>query len=432
MSTGRSGARWVGRLSTRRFSLQRLLIILSVIGPGLITANADNDAGGVTTYATVGATFGYEMIWGLILVTISLIVIQEMAARLGTVTGRGLADLIREEFGVKPAFLAMLTLLVANLATTASEFAGMAASLEIFGVARWITIPLMAIVVWVSVTTGSYRRLERIFLAVSLAFVTYIISGFLIRPEWPTVLRHAVVPSFRWDTHFLLLFVGMVGTTITPWMQFYLQASVVDKGLTAQDLRYVRWDVTLGSLWSDLVAFFIIVDTAATLFPHGIQITQAGDAARALEPFAGHYASVLFASGLFAASFLGAAILPLSTAYAISEAFGFERSVNRAWREAPIFFWLFTSILGIGALLPLIPRISLVKLMLFAQDVNGFLLPVILLFMLRLVNNHRLMGPHTNGPIYNLIVWATVLMIVGLTCALLAGSFLPGLLAGGK
>ncbi|MBE3583969.1 MAG: Nramp family divalent metal transporter [Limnochordaceae bacterium] len=403
----------------------RLMLSLSVIGPGLVTANADNDPGGITTYSTVGATFGYDMLWGLILVTISLVVIQEMAARLGTVTGRGLADLIREEFGVKMAFLAMLTLLLANLATTASEFAGMAASLEIFGVPRWVTIPITAVVVWWSVTAGSYRRLERIFLILAGAFITYILSGLLIRPDWGMVLRQAVVPRFHWTPSFMLLFVGMVGTTITPWMQFYLQASVVDKGLTVQDLHYVRWDVTIGSLWSDLVSFFIIVTTAATLFPHGIHIQTAEDAARALEPFAGAYATILFAVGLFAAGFLAAAILPLSTAYALSEAFGFERSVNRSWKEAPVFFWLFTSILGIGALLPLIPGLSLVRMMLFAQDVNGFLLPVILIFMLRLVNNRRLMGTHTNGPVYNVIVWVTVLFLVLLTLVLLGSTILP-------
>lgn len=408
--------------------LQGLILVLSIIGPGLVTANADNDAGGIATYATVGAQFGYDMLWGLLLVTISLIVVQEMSARMGAVTGRGLADLIREEFGVKWAFVAMLTLLVANVAVTASEFAGMAAALEIFGISRYLTIPVMALVIWWAVTAGSYRALEKVFLALALTFLTYIVSGFMTHPDWGVVLRHLAVPTFRLDPQFMLLFVAMVGTTITPWMQFYLQASVVDKGLSAKDVGYERLDVAVGSLWSDLVSFFIIVSTAGTLFVHHVRVETAADAARALEPFAGPYAAALFAMGLFGASVLAAAVLPLSTAYAMSEAFGFERSVNRSLREAPVFFSLFTAIVAIGALLPLIPGLSLIRVMLFAQYLNGFLLPVILIFMLRLINNRQLMGKYVNGPVYNLIVWVTVLFIIALTVLLLAGSLFPGLL----
>lgn len=408
--------------------LQGLILVLSIIGPGLVTANADNDAGGIATYATVGAQFGYDMLWGLLLVTISLMVVQEMSARMGAVTGRGLADLIREEFGVKWAFVAMLTLLVANVAVTASEFAGMAAALEIFGISRYLTIPVMALVIWWAVTAGSYRALEKVFLVLALTFLTYIVSGFMIHPDWGVVLRHLAVPTFRLDPQFMLLFVAMVGTTITPWMQFYLQASVVDKGLSAKDVGYERLDVAVGSLWSDLVSFFIIVSTAGTLFVHHVRVETAADAARALEPFAGRYAAALFAMGLFGASVLAAAVLPLSTAYAMSEAFGFERSVNRSLREAPVFFSLFSAIVAIGALLPLIPGLSLIRVMLFAQYLNGFLLPVILIFMLKLINNRQLMGKYVNGPVYNLIVWVTVLFIIALTVLLLAGSLFPGLL----
>lgn len=405
--------------------MRRLVLFLSVIGPGLVTANADNDAGGIATYATVGAHYGYDLLWALILITVSLAVVQEMAARMGAVTGRGLADLIREEFGVKWAFVAMITLLIANLAVTASEFAGMAAALEIFHFSRYLTVPVMALFIWWAVVARSYRGLERIFLVLSLSFLTYIVSGFLSKPNWSEVLRHVLVPTFRLEADFMLLFVAMVGTTITPWMQFYLQASVVDKGLSTEDLKYERWDVLLGSFWSDLVAFFIIVSAAGTLFARGVRIETAGDVAVALEPLAGRYAAVLFAVGLFGASALAAAILPLSTAYAVSEAFGFERSVDRSWREAPVFFSLFTAILGGGALLTLLPGLSLVKLMLFAQNVNGFLLPIILIFMLKLVNNHRIMGEYVNGPLYNLVVWATALFIIALTLLLLGQALFP-------
>ncbi len=405
--------------------LQMLAVALSVIGPGLVTANADNDAGGITTYASVGASYGYEMLWGLLLITISLGIVQEMSARMGAVTGKGLSDLIREEFGVKWTLVAMLTLLFSNMATTAAEFAGIAAAMEIFGVSRYMAVPLIGAALWLAVTRGSYKQLEKLFLAMSLVFATYVISGFLAKPEWPVVMRSLVTPTFRWEPQFVVLFIGLIGTTITPWMQFYLQSSVVDKGISAKEYRWERLDVLFGAFVTDFVSFFIIVSTAATLHQHGITVETAKDAALALRPLAGNYAAILFALGLFGASVLAAAILPLSTSYAICEAFGWESSVNRRFNEAPVFFALFTFLMLFGMSVALVPGISLVKLMLFAQIICGILVPIIMVFQLKLINNRRLMGKYANNRFYNVVAWVTVGFVNLLTVLLIVFTLFP-------
>ncbi|WP_271629365.1 Nramp family divalent metal transporter [Caldicellulosiruptor sp. DIB 104C] len=404
--------------------LKRILFILSVIGPGLVTATADNDASGIATYAMVGAMFGYKMLWGLFLITISLAVIQEMAARMGVVTGKGLSDLIREHFGVKMTFFAMITLLIANLTTTIGEFAGIAASLEIFGVSKYISVPLTAIFVWYIINKGSYKKTEKFFLALMVIYISYIISGFLAKPEWKEVFKNTFVPSFSFNSSFILIFIAMIGTTITPWMQFYLQSSVVDKGVDVKNLKYQRWDVFLGAFWTDFIAFFIIVATAATLHKHGIVIETAEDAAKALQPFAGKYASALFAVGLFGASLLGAHILPLSTAYAVTEAFGLENGLNKKMREAPVFYGLILLFIVIGAGVILLPNIPLIKLMIIAQEINGILLPIILIYMLKLTNDKEIMGEYVNSRAFNIIAWITVVFIIILTLILLVEPFL--------
>jgi NRAMP (natural resistance-associated macrophage protein)-like metal ion transporter len=404
---------------------KNLFLFLSIMGPGIITASADNDAGGIATYATVGASYGYEMLWVLFLITFSLCVVQEMNARMGAVTGKGLSDLIREQFGVKMTFLAMSVLLVANIATTIAEFAGIAASMEIFGISKYISVPIAAVVIWTLVVKGSYKKVERVFLGLCLVFITYVISGFLVHPPWGTIAQKTFTPSFQLESHYLLVFIGTIGTTITPWMQFFIQSSVVDKGVTLKDYKYIRADVLFGAFVTSFVAFFIIVATAATLHESGIQVNTVKDAAVALKPIAGQAASYLFAIGLFGASMLAGTVLPLSTAYAICEAFGLESGVNKRFDEAPVFFWLYTIVIVLGAGCVLIPDISLILVMLVSQDVNGILLPVILFFMLRLVNNKKLMGEYTNGPIFNIIAWGTAIALIILTCLLLVMTIYP-------
>ncbi|MGE5529967.1 MAG: Nramp family divalent metal transporter, partial [Patescibacteria group bacterium] len=400
-----------------------------VLGPGLVTANADNDAGGITTYTQAGALYGYKMLFGLFLITFSLGVIQEMAARMGAVTGKGLSDLIREEFGVRWTCFAMLVLLVANVAVTVAEFAGIAASFTVFGLARWnfLIIPLITALLWLLVVKGSYRLVERAFLALSVIFLAYVISGIRGRPDWGEVAHHLFTPHFELNAGYIMTFIGVIGTTITPWMQFYLQSSVVDKGITAKEYRYERYDVLFGAFVTDFVSFFIMVSAAAAIYytagPRLIE--DPAMAAQALRFVAGRYSALLFAVGLFGASVLAAPILPLSTSYAICEAFGWESGIDRRFREAPVFYGLFTAMIVLGAgfiLLPWVQR-NLVKVMLFSQFLNGLLVPIIMVFMLRLVNNRRLMGEHVNGPIYNTIAWITVAAINLLTVLMLVSTF---------
>ncbi|HZU07727.1 MAG TPA: divalent metal cation transporter [Chloroflexota bacterium] len=406
---------------------RRLGLFLAIIGPGIITATSNNDAGGITTYSIAGAHYGYSLLWALLLATISLAVTQEIGARTGAVTGKGLAALIRENYGVRVTCFAMLALLIANQATTISEFAGVAASLEIFGVPRFLGVPVVAALVWYIVIHGNYKNVERVFLGFSLVYLSYVITGLLVGPPWGEVLRQTVIPSFSLDAGYLLTFVALVGTTITPWGQFFVQAYVVDKGITTKEYPYTRLDVLIGSFLTDFISFFIIVATAATLFANGWHIEDARDAALALEPLAGPLAQYLFALGLLNASMLAASIVPLATAYAITEAFGWEAGVDRSFKEAPAFNGIYTFTLVLAALVVLIPGLPLVTVMLVAQTVNGILLPVVLVLAARLADDPELMGKHANGPFLRLLVWLTVAAVVALTVLLLVATLVPPL-----
>ncbi|MBI5304923.1 MAG: Nramp family divalent metal transporter [Chloroflexi bacterium] len=409
----------------KRIPNKKFLAFLAIMGPGLVTSTADNDAGGIATYATVGAAYGYQMLWILLLITISLAVVQEMIARMGVVTGKGLSDLIREEFGVKTTAFAMLTLLVANVATTIAEFAGIAAASELLGIPKWIAVLLSALFVWFIVVRGNYKRAEKIFLALSLVFIAYVFAGFLAKPDWGDVARGLVTPTIVPETKFFLLFIATVGTTITPWMQFYLQGSIVDKGLKVEEYAYARADVLFGALVTDFFSFFMIVATGATLYVSGNRvIDSAAQAAAALVPIAGELAGEMFALGLLGASLLAASILPLSTAYAVCEAFGWERGVNQTWEDAPVFYGLYTGMIVIGAAVALIPDVPLITLLLASQTVNGILLPVILVLMLRLANIKRLMGKYANSRLANIIGWGTALIVIAATIVLLVSTAL--------
>ncbi len=404
-----------------------LLTYLAILGPGMVAANAGNDAGGIATYATVGADYGYKLLWVLIPIAISLGLVQEMCARMGVVTGKGLADLIRERFGVRWTALLMLALLIANGGVTVSEFVGIAAATELFGVPRYVSVPLAAASVWWLVVKGSYKRVERIFLIMSLVFLGYIVSAFLARPAWGEVAREIVRPSFQLTPAYLFTFVALVGTTISPYMQVYVQSSVVEKGMTVDSYRLVRADVWTGTIFAISIAFFIVVSTAATLNPHGIRIETAAEAARALEPLAGPYAQILFATGLFGASMLAAGVLPLATAYSISEALGFEKGVSRSFREAPIFLGIFTFLVGTGALVAMIPGLPLIRVLLVTQVINGLLLPIILVSVLLLVNDRELMGEHRNGRLFNIAAWLTTIIVSALSLLLMASTLFPNL-----
>ena len=404
---------------------KKLLLFLAVMGPGLITACADNDAGGIATYSTAGAHYGYSLLWMLFAITFSLALCQEMCARMGAVTGKGLSDLIREEFGIRWTFFAMAVLLVANVGVTIADFAGIAASLEIFGITRYVSVPVAALVIWLVIIKGSYRMMEYIFFVFGAFQLCYVVAGSLAPVHWGLALRSLVIPSFRMDPGYLMIAIAMIGTTITPWMQFYLQASVVDKGITAKLYKYEKADVLFGAFVTDFIAFFIIVTCAATLFSHGVRVESAQDAALALAPISSRFASALFAIGLFGASILTASIVPLSTAYAVSEAFGFESGVSKKFSEAPVFFGLFTFMILIGVAAVLYPGLSLIKVMVLSQTVNGILLPVVLIFILLLVNRPEVMGKHVNGRIYNLVSWATAAGIILLTILLLVTTLFP-------
>lgn len=394
------------------------LLLLSVLGPGLITANAGNDAGGVFTYVTVGASYGYKMIWGLILITISLAVVQEMNARMAIVTGKGLASLIRENFGVKLTFLAMLVLVIANFGVSLADFAGIAVSLELFGISKYISVPVFAVAIWLLVSNGSYKRVEKIFLAFTLVFFGYIISCFLVRPDWGAVFQQSVMPTLTMSQGFLVTFIGMIGTTITPYMQFYLQSSVVDKRMKLSELKYAQIDACFGAVWGNVIAFFIIVCTAAALFKEGAVISSAQQAALALAPLAGHFATILFGAGLLGASVLACAVIPLSTSYAVCEAFGFESGVDNRASDAPTFYGIYTLMIILGAVVVLIPGLSLVRLTLFTQQLAGVLCPVILIFMTLLVNNKRIMENYANNKIQNVLSVATVVFILAMSVLL--------------
>ncbi len=407
----------------RRWKIQ-ILIFMAVVGPGFITANVDNDTGGIFTYSAAGAHFGYSLLWTMIPVTVALIVVQEMAARMGAVTGKGLSDLIREEFGFRITFLLMLGLVVVNFANVVAEFAGVASSLELFRVPRWASVPGAALLVWLIVVKGSYKSVEKVFLAASLFYICYIVAGVLAKPDWLTAAIATVTPPTRAEMTsgvYLYATIGVVGTTIAPWMQFYLQASIVEKGITERQYGASRLDVITGCFFTDIVAWFIVVACAATLFTHGYHdIKDAADAAYALRPLAGDYAYILFAAGLFNASLFSASILPISTAYTVCEGLGFESGVGKKFREAPVFYWLYTVLIVLGGGLVLLPNFPLVKVIIFSQVLNGILLPFILVFMLLLINKRELMGKHINSRFYNFVAWGTAIILIAMTVAMLA------------
>jgi Mn2+/Fe2+ NRAMP family transporter len=400
----------------------RLALFLAVVGPGFITANVDNDAGGIYTYSLAGAQFGYSLLWTMIPITIALVVVQEMASRMGAVTGKGLSDLIREEFGFRVTFFLMLALVVTNFGNVVAEFAGVASSLELFGWSRYIVVPVAAVIVWLIVVQGTYRSVEKIFLLASGFYVAYIVAGLLAHPDWKaaavaTVSRPSSIGIRNYG--YLFMVIGLVGTTIAPWMQFYLQASVVEKGVTARQYRASRWDVILGCLFTDVVAWFIIVACAATLYAKGHHdIRDAADAAQALRPLAGEYAYLLFAAGLFNASLFAASILPISTSYAVCEGLGFEAGLDKKFHEAPAFYWLYTLLIVAGAGVLLVPRFPLVHVMVLSQVVNGVLLPFVLIFMMLLANDRELMGEHANTRWYNVTSWITIVVMIVLTVAM--------------
>ena len=399
----------------------RILIFFAVVGPGFITANVDNDAGGIWTYSAAGAEFGHMLLWTMIPITVALIVIQEMSARMGAVTGKGLSDLIREEFGLRATFLMMIGLLIVNFGNVITEFAGIATSLELFGLSKYVTVPICAVIVWLIVVKGQYKSVEKVFLVASFFYVTYIIGGFLAKPAWSDALIATIKPpsiaAFH-NTRYLYVVIGLVGTTIAPWMQFYLQASIVEKGVTKRQYKTSRLDVIAGCVFTDIVAWFIIVACAATLYVHGHHdIRDAADAAQALRPLAGQYAYILFAMGLFNASLFAASILPLSTAYAVCEGLGFESGVDKKFSEAPVFYWLYTILIAAGAGVILTPNLPLVKISILSQVVNGLVLPFVLIFMLLLVNRKELMGEYVNSRLFNVIAWTTTIVMIALTVA---------------
>ena len=399
-------------------------IFFAILGPGIITACADNDAGGITTYSIAGAHFGYSLLWMLLITTFCLAVVQEICARMGAVTGKGLSDLICENFGLKWTFFAMTILLIANIFTLIANFAGIAASLEIFGFTKWLSVPVVAFLIWYTVLKGSYKTVERIFLVFCLAQFAYVFSGILANPDWGLALKSTFVPSFQFDSHYLLIFIGVIGTTITPWMQFYIQSAVRDKGITVRQYKYERAGVLFGAFFTDFISFFIIVSCAATLYKMGVNINSAKDAAIALAPIAGNFAETLFALGLFGASTLTASIVSLSSAYAICEAFGWENGINKQFREAPVFYGLYTFLIILAASVVLLPSLPLIFVMLLSQEINGILLPFILVFMILLVNNKRIMGTHVNSRFYNVMAWFTVIALIVLTGILLVSAFL--------
>jgi len=404
---------------------KNLLFFLSVMGPGIITANIDNDASGITTYSVAGARFGYGLLWTLLPTTVALVVIQETIARMGVITGKGLSDLIRENFGVKTAFFMMLGLFVANFGNTVANLAGWAASMEILGFSKFVMVPVGAISIWILVTKGSYRFVEKILLFACLLYFGYVISGFMAKPDWGPVLKSAVIPQMRWNAEYVVLSIAIIGTTITPWMQFYLQSSIAEKGIKKEQYKASRLDVIIGCFITDIVSFFIIVTCGALLFPHGIRINEASEAALALKPLAGEYAYLVFSVCLANASLLGAIIVPLATAYYVCEAMGWEAGINKTFKEAPQFMWIYTLTIALASLVIMIPGAPLVFLMVLSAVVNGLLLPFVLIFALLLVNNRKLMGEHTNSRTYNYISWATIITIIILTSFLVVTTFIP-------
>ena len=409
--------RWLKNWKTRT------LLLLAVIGPGFITANVDNDAGGIYTYSLAGAQFGYKLLWTIIPMTVALIVIQEMCARMGAVTGKGLSDLIREEYGLRITFLIMVALVFTNFGNIMAEFAGVASSMKLFGVSKYISVPAAAVVVWLIVVKGNYKTVEKVFLAASFFYIAYIIAGVLSRPNWTEAALGTMKPPSETALQqhdYVYMVTGIIGATIAPWMQFYLQASVVEKGISMRHYRATRLDVLVGSIFAPIVAAFIIIACAATLYMAGHrELQDAADAAKALAPLAGRYASILFAAGLFNASLFAASILPLSTAYTVCEGLGFESGLDRRFDEAHVFYWLYTVLVGAGAAIVLLPRFPLLKILVLSQVLNGVLLPFVLIFMLLLVNKPSLMGKYVNSSLFNWVAWITAGVMIVLSLLLI-------------
>jgi len=396
-------------------------LFLMLMGPGIITSNVDNDAGGITTYSLAGAQFGLRLVWSLVPIMISLIVVQEMCSRMGVVTGKGLQDLIREKFGARITFYLMIGMFLTNMGNVISEFAGVAAGMEVFGVSKYVSVPISAILVWGIVIKGTYQSVEKIFLGACVFYLAYIVTGVVVQPDWGEVLA-AFVPRMTLEPAETTMIIGLVGTTIAPWMQFYLQASIVEKGIRIEEYKYARWDVILGSVAVHVVAFFIILVCAQTLHKAGVVIETARDAALALEPLAGSYCTWLFAFGLVNASLFSASILPLSTTYLICEGLGWETGIDKKFVEAPEFYGFYSLMIFLGAGIILLPDMPLIGIMYVSQVVNGVVLPLVLVFILLLVNDRRLMREHVNGPIFNLVAWLTVAVMIGLTGVLLVTS----------
>ncbi|HEU5341099.1 Nramp family divalent metal transporter [Edaphobacter sp.] len=397
----------------------RIILFLAVLGPGFITANVDNDAGGILTYSQAGAQFGYTLLWTMIPITLALIVVQEMCARMGAVTGKGLSDLIREEFGLRVTFFMLVLLVIVNFGNVITEFSGIAGSMQLFHISKYLSVPICVVIVWALVVKGDYKSVEKVFLTASVFYIAYIIAGVLSRPDWHTALVETVrlPPRAAWSTKsYIYMTVGVIGTTITPWMQFYLQSSIVEKGVSVRQYKASRLDVIVGSIFTDVVAWFIVVACAATLYTHGIRnIADPSDAAGAMKPLAGDYAFILFAAGLFNASLFAASILPLSTAYTVCEGLGLESGLDKSFKEARFFYWFYTLLLAAGAAIVLIPNFPLVRFSILSQVLNGVLLPVVLVFMLSLINKYELMGEYTNSRLFNTIAWLTAIIVTALS-----------------
>jgi Mn2+/Fe2+ NRAMP family transporter len=402
----------------------KALMFLAVLGPGIITGSVDNDAGGITTYSVAGATYGYNILWTLVPALVVLIVIQEMNARMGIVTGKGLADLIRENAGVKVTFLIFVGLILADIGNTTTEFAGVAGSMEALGVSKYIAVPLAAVAVWLLVVKGTYKSAEKIFLVFSLFLLSYVVSAILGKPDWGAIGHAMVHPEAKMDFGYLTMVIGIVGTTIAPWMQFYMQSSVIEKGLKIENYRYTVWDVVVGAFITVIVAFFIIVACGATLHVNGVRIEEAKDAAIALRPLAGTAASAIFAAGLFVASIFSATILPLATAFYVCEAFGFEAGIDKSWKEAPQFYTLFTGIIAVSVAIILLPGAPLIAITIWSQVINGILLPVVLVSMLLIINKREVMGEHVNGRLGNAIGWTTAGVLLLMNLAFFVAPFL--------
>jgi NRAMP (natural resistance-associated macrophage protein)-like metal ion transporter len=421
--SARPGESAGGRMKWWKQWRVRIILFLAVLGPGFITANVDNDSGGIFTYSQAGAQFGYTLLWTMIPITLALIVVQEMCARMGVVTGKGLSDLIREEFGLRMTFLMMILLVIVNYGNVVSEFSGIAGSMQLFFIPKYVSVPICGALVWWLVLKGDYKSVEKVFLVASAFYVAYIVAGFVSKPDWHLALKQTVSLPDRsvWsDKTYIYMVIGVIGTTIAPWMQFYLQSSIVEKGISIRQYKASRLDVVVGCFFTDIVAWFILVACAATLWVHGMRnIAVPADAAGAMKPLAGEFAFLLFAAGLFIASLFAASILPLSTAYTVCEGMGFESGLDKTFKEAPFFYWFYTALIVLGGGVVLIPNFPLVKVIILSQVLNGILLPVIMIFMLKLINKHELMGEYTNSTWFNWVAWTTAGIVIVLSLVMM-------------